>query len=339
MKVFIILALLVTANAQASGIYDPDIAVIKERFGAYIAQSEKNIAALTKLVGAYDRVNDAMNRVAEVKKSLTLTRCPRDTKEKLLNCLSTQRALIAILDLYVRTGADIMPKAIADAKEAGNILNQDVSAHLAKFKKIDQGFKTWNTKTIPALKVNAEHDREVLASMYGESFKVDYQATALLEESRHEAALLAEEITQAGVRLRQRGMVWLGDHRLAHAKLTAASMVWLENQIPAMWTALEPAIQKEAKIKELTTKVLAALSEQKSLLSAEIAKRTEPAERLSGIELLKSRVRQAKLSDSNRKAFDGLFKEMTALATDSHKSDFTDVLLERGYTWLEAMSQ
>ena len=341
MRILLLIAVLsYSVNAaHAAGIYDPEITVIRDKFGAYIHQSEKNIAALTKLVGAYDRVNDAMSRVAEARKSLILTNCPRDTKEHLLGCLSKQRAVISVLDLYARTGSEQMPQAMADAKEAGRILNQDVSAHLAKFEKADHGFKTWCLKTIPALKARAERDREALTTMYGTSFKADYQASALLEESRHEAALLAEELTQAAVRLRQQGLGWLAQHRVAHAKVTVASMAWLANQVPVMWKALEPAIQEEESVEELKAKVNMALSEQRKLLNAEVSNRDETNERLAGIELLKKNVNQATLSDSDRKAFEPLFKEMTELAHDSKKSAFADVLLERGYTWLEAMAK
>lgn len=326
-------------SAHAGGIYDPEIAAMRAQFGAYIAQSEKNIAALTKLYSAYDRTADAMQDVVGARRMLQ-GRCPTDTKEKLLGCLAKQYTAISFLDLYVRQGLAIMPDALKDAATAGSILAQDVSGHVGKLQGIADGFKTWNDVIVPALRKQFDTDREALKSLYSADFTSDYRFATDRQAALDEAALLSFELTEAAKRLQSRGQGFLAEHRVGHALLTARSIQWLSDQVPVMWKALDVDVQKDAKVDALKAHTKSALDDAHKSLVAAAGALDAASERQAALSLLKSRVTAAKLTDRDRKAFSNLYTSIDGLKPDLVNRDaVVDTLIERGFIWLGAVSR
>ncbi len=331
--VIVLLLALVAPQGRAAGIYDPEIAQMREHFGAYIKQSEKNIQALTRVSTAYERVGDAMESVVNVKHQLQ-GRCATQTKERLVDCLGRQFSAITLLALYVRHGNEIMDDSIADVKEAGRILGQNVSHHVAKFESIADNFKLWRDITIPLLKKQFEADRTTLAQVYGAEFVADYRINAQVHAARNEAALLAQEIAHAGEAIVLRGDKLLAEHRLAHAKFTLQSMRWLQSNIPNLWSAIDPAVKHDERVVRLMKTAAEDFSRSVAAYESKIEKRDPLAERAQALALLKVRVAEAIVSPHDREAFGNLFASIS-----TSKDVFTETLIERGFVWLAAVKQ
>lgn len=334
-----LLATSITTFAHA-GIYDGDIDLMRKHFGEYIAQSEKNIKALSRMATAYERVADAMEGVVKARHMLQ-GKCPTDTKENLLECLSRQNTAVLLLDLYARHGIEVMPDATKSVTEAGQILSQDVSAHLTKFKRIESDFKTWKDTTIPFLKKQFEKDRETLSKVYSTAFVAEYRSSTQIKAAQAEAAALAREIAHAGKPLYERGLSMLERHRFAHARFTLESMRWLEEKIPTLWKAIDVKVAKDPRVEALQRAATADFIRAREALEKQIAARNPGTERLAAREELKAKVASTKLAERDRLAFDNLFKSIDSLETGelSNKDILIDTLIERGFSWVEAVAK
>lgn len=339
MKILFTIFILILPQASRAGVYDHEIAAVEKYMGEYIRQNQKNILALGKLASAYENVWSGMENVIKSRKLLQ-GRCEQPDRNKFKDCLAKQSVAITMLDLYTRYSGKLIEEAKADIAEAGHILgDQDMSGHLARIQGVGDDFKIWREESVPTLKKLFNQDRQKLMERYGDDYVKDASEILFRNADKMEAAFLGQEIANTSTNLYDRGMGFLGEHRLGRAKFTLEALKWLREKTPLIWKSITEDAARHPKIKAAIDASYKTIQFNMDRLRNEIEKRELAVEVGAAFQILKSKVEKASLSDRNVAAFKDLFEgyERLSKLSSSNKDALKEVLIERGFVWLEAV--